>query len=253
MSEQHFKPTDYFDPAQWSGVYDPDKKDDGAFIFTHGADLVFDISAALARTGGRWLDVGCGTGHLAAKLSEAGLSVVAVDHDPRMIDLAKKRFSNKPQPDNLKFTPANAYDLPFADDTFDGVVAASLAGCLSSPDKFFREVHRVLHKGGFAVITFTNRSSLLLKINWYIRKKAFKAGKLTADAFSYRLYRCARVVEDLQKTGLRMVKVRYYNFFLNPGSRLIPSKTFALYLENLGKYKIGRRLGRNFVIVAQKM
>jgi ubiquinone/menaquinone biosynthesis C-methylase UbiE len=253
MSERNFKLTDYFEPEQWAGIYGAGKKNDSAFIFRHGTDLVFDISSRLGRPGGLWLDIGCGTGDLAAKLSETGWTVVGLDHDPRMIDFAKKRFLVETANDNLKFVPANAYDLPFGDETVDGITAVSLVGCLASPVKFFRQVHRVLRKGGFAVITFTNRASFLLKINAPLRKIMFKTRKSAADSFLFRFYRCASVTEDLQNIGLRVVETRFYNFFLNPANRLFPPESFALYLEGLNKYKIGRRLARNFIIVAQKM
>jgi ubiquinone/menaquinone biosynthesis C-methylase UbiE len=253
MSDESFKPTDVFDPKLWRSVYDNNHKNDSAFVFRRGAEIVFNIISGLARPGQFWLDIGCGTGDLAAKLSQKGLSVIGVDHDPAMLAVANKRFLANPSAKNLKFVHANAANLPFDDETVDGITAVSLAGCLSSPDEFFRQAHRILRKGGFAVITFTNRDSFLLKINRYMRQIAPKTRKSPLDSLLIRLYRPARVIEVLQNTSFKMVDVKFYNFFLNPANRLIPSESFALYLEGLGKYKIARRLGRNFIIVAQKI
>ncbi|MBN1391580.1 MAG: methyltransferase domain-containing protein [Sedimentisphaerales bacterium] len=253
MSQENIKPTDIFDPGLWSSVYDNNNKNDSAFIFRRGAEIVFDISSNIARAGQLWLDIGCGSGDLAEKLSQKDLSVIGVDHDPAMLELANKRFLANPSTGNLKFVKASVCNLPFNNETVDGITAVSLAGCLSSPDEFFRQAHRILRKGGFAVMTFTNRDSFLLKINLYMRKIAHKTQKSALDSLLIRLYRPARVIEDLQNVGFKMVDVKFYNFFLNPANRLIPSKSFALYLEYLNKYKIARRLGRNFIIVAQKI
>jgi len=233
------KPTDHFNPEQWTRIYDSGNRDGFAFVFRRGADIAYEICSGLGIPGGLWLDIGCGAGDLANKLSQTGRTVIGLDHDPAMIDLAQKRFGTK-----LKFLTAGAYELPFGDESIDGLMATSLAGCLEFPERFYREVHRVLRKDGFAVLTFTNRQSVLLKINSLTRKMN--------NAPLLRLYKCKDVIKDLKETGFNVTDVRFYNFFLNFGSRLFPPKSIALYLEGLDKYKISRRLGRNFIITAKK-
>jgi len=178
---------------------------------------------------------------------------MGVDHDPAMIDCAKKRYINKCSTDKLNFITADAYHLPFDDATVDGVMATSLTGCLSFPDKFFREIYRVLRQGGFAVMTFTNRQSLLLKINSYFRNIMPSTGELKDHNFSFHLYEQQQVKKDLEKIGFAVVQVYYYNFFLNWGDRLLPPRSWAVRLESQKNFKIQRRLGRNFIIKAQKM
>ena len=100
-------------------------------VFRRGADLAFE--AVLAR-GGRWADVGCGTGHLAARLATAGIQIVGVDADPAMVAAARGRFPE------LTLAVATAESLPFGDGELDGVVATSLAGCLADPAPFLRRL-----------------------------------------------------------------------------------------------------------------
>lgn len=75
-----------WDPAEfgetWAAVYDE--------AFAHLADdadeAVGWVTARLAGTGGRVLELGVGTGRIAIPLARAGLSVVGVDSSPRMLE-----------------------------------------------------------------------------------------------------------------------------------------------------------------------
>ncbi len=252
MPEARIKPTDYFDPMKWSGVYDLSIQSNRNFVFRRGIELVQDICSKIFQPNELWLDVGCGPGHLAAKLSDKGFSVIGVDHDIRMTEFASKRFLNGQKCDTLKFMTASAYSLPFMDNTIDGILATSLMGCLSSHNNFFREAYRVLRKNGFAIITFTSRNSLLLKINRCIRNIGFRFRESTDNNCIIRCYSRAEVLDDLQKVGFLLIDVIYYNFLLNLGNLIIPPKCLTIYCERINKYNFIRMLGRNFIIVIQK-
>mgnify|MGYP000026068163 CR=1 FL=1 len=65
--------------------------------------------------GGRILDLGCGPGHWAAKLRDAGLTVDAMDASPEMAQLAKSRFGLDVQ--------VGAFDDLNAENHYDGIWA----------------------------------------------------------------------------------------------------------------------------------
>lgn len=245
------KPADRFDAEQWDRVYLT--RTGGSFVFRRGVELTGDIISGISSPGELWLDIGCGTGHLAAALSRSGLSAIGIDHDLEMIDYAKRRFLNADSTESLKFAAADAYHLPFDDGTVDGIAATSLVGCLSDANAFFQEVYRVLRRGGYCVITFSNRDSCLHRINAAIRKLTSHTETLNGSNFSFRLYRYGHVEKDLQRIGFTVVEVRYYNFILNWKDRLLPSENTAIRLERLNDSNIWRRLGRNFIVLAQKV
>ena len=251
MPIEQIKPDDHFDPEQWERVYTDHAG--GDFIFRRGVELAEEISCRVSSPDQLWLDVGCGTGNLVSSLSRKGQTVIGIDHDPAMIEYAKNRFLNEQTADKLKFTTADACHLPFEDETINGITAVSLTGCLTSVNEFFQEIHRVLRQGGFAVMTFTNRTSLLLKINSYLCNIITPTGRLRDKNFSFRLYNDENVIEDFNKAGFTVIEIRYYNFLLNWGDWLLPPAFLAMYMEGLKCPKIRRRLGRNFIILAQKI
>lgn len=92
------------------------------------------------------LEIAAGTGvvtaHLAAALPEA--RIVATDLNPAMLEVAAALG----MPANIEWQPADAQDLPFADASFDLVLAQF--GVMFYPDRAsaYREARRVLRPGG---------------------------------------------------------------------------------------------------------
>lgn len=100
--------------------------------------------------GRRVLDVGCGTGRLAAALAERHLAKVwGVDPSPEMVEIARERI---PRGSGVKL--GSAEDLPFKDGWFERAVMWLAVHLVDRP-RAFAEVHRVLKSGGrLAIATF---------------------------------------------------------------------------------------------------
>ena len=88
------------------------------------------------------LDVGCGTGALAAAFSERGYQVTGIDPALKMLAQAQK----KPKNQGIDFVQANALErLPFEDKHFDLSIASYVAHGLSKPERqrMYAEMSRV--------------------------------------------------------------------------------------------------------------
>ena len=72
--------------------------------------------------------------------------VEAIEPDTNTLRHARQRLSTARVPINL--TQAAAEDLPFADDTFDSVVATLVFCSVTDPQRGLREIMRVLKPGG---------------------------------------------------------------------------------------------------------
>jgi SAM-dependent methyltransferase len=105
------------------------------------------LDAAGVASGRRALDVATGPGYVAGRAAERGAEVVGVDVAAAMVALASER-----QP-GLDFRRADAHDLPFADGSFDAVVANFLVLHLGRPEAAVAEFARVLAPGGRLALT----------------------------------------------------------------------------------------------------
>jgi SAM-dependent methyltransferase len=96
--------------------------------------------------GGRWLDVGCGTGALSRAIADdAGPSLLAgVDPSGGFVAHARRRFDGEPG----EFTVSDAQSLPFADDSFDATVAGLVLNFVPDPARATAEMARVTVAGG---------------------------------------------------------------------------------------------------------
>ena len=193
------------DPNEWAAVYETPRPNGHQLVFRAGAEIARRACLAFASPGERWLDVGCGTGHLAAALSAAGLRVTGVDSDSRMIAAAKARFPG------LSFEAADASSLPSPDGSVDGVVATSVLGCLEDPAGFVAEAARVLRTAGTAVLTFTNRSSPLHAVGNCLALLEQRRSPTYAAA---RPLSAAEAIELLSQAGFAVERLRYYNCFV---------------------------------------
>jgi len=96
----------------------------------------------------RVLEVGPGPGELSARITtELGAEVVALDVSERMVELARER--------GVDARVGDVQSLPFADASFDTVVAAWMLYHVPDVDRGLREIARVLGPGG-RLVAVTN-------------------------------------------------------------------------------------------------
>jgi demethylmenaquinone methyltransferase/2-methoxy-6-polyprenyl-1,4-benzoquinol methylase len=103
----------------------------------------------------RVLDIGCGTGFATEGLVERGADVDGLDQSVHQ--LAKAR--GKDELDDVRFVRGDAENLPYADETFDGVWSSGSIEYWPSPVDALDEAHRITKPGGRILVVGPRRPS----------------------------------------------------------------------------------------------
>lgn len=144
--------------------------------------------------GKRILDVGCGDGVLCHRLVQGGAAVTGLDADPRMLAVARERVCGLEG--NARFIEGDARKLPFADETFDAVVAITVLCFVVDAERAVNEMARVLRPGGRLVIGELGRHSLWAakrRISGWLGSKAWRAATFQSGRDLKRLATVARL------------------------------------------------------------
>jgi len=139
-----------FDP--WAANYDNDVTAEAGFPFTGYADLLQSmVEVANPQFNHKVLDLGCGTGNLAAAFASVGCLVWGTDFSDKMITSARNKY-----PD-LNFTVADVRDPLPADfpEKYDYIVSAYVFHHFPIEEKIkhlLRYKHKYLVPGGNIII-----------------------------------------------------------------------------------------------------
>jgi trans-aconitate methyltransferase len=134
-------------PDRWdSSLYD----DRHSFVWRAGASLVDMLQP---QAGERILDLGCGTGHLTAKIAECGSAVTGMDSSTSMIAQARQNFPS------LKFVLADARDFHF-DEPFDAVFSNAALHWIHDAESAIRCIAAALRQGGRFVLEMGGKGNI---------------------------------------------------------------------------------------------
>jgi len=178
--------------------------------------------------GGRALDVATGTGDLALELARRvtpGGAVIGADFSDRMLELATDKAASAraagaiPSDVSLRFEPANALALPYADDAFDAATVGFGARNFSDLERGMAEMVRVVRPGGRVVvleITTPTGPPLSTFLDVWFDRVVPLLGRFAgdADAYSYlpdsvRRFPAPRALAAIMwEAGLRPVRYR---------------------------------------------
>lgn len=150
---------DIIDPATYDAWYQSGK---GQWI----GDTEFSLITKLLQPASNQslLDVGCGTGYFSRRFSDLGMQVTGIDLNNEMLCYARSKHKN------VKFIQADAYHLPFDNDSFGYCTAITSLCFVQNPQRALNEMWRVSRKG--IALGLLNRYSLL-----YILKHNSKSYK----------------------------------------------------------------------------
>jgi ArsR family transcriptional regulator len=117
-------------------------------------EKVIDALACRAGVDGtcRVVDVGTGTGFVAAGLAPRAAAVIGVDNAPAMLAAAERNL-NALDVDNVQLLQGELNALPLDDDSMDAAVANMVLHHAPDPAAMLTEMARVVRPGGVVAVT----------------------------------------------------------------------------------------------------
>ena len=244
-----------------SGVYFDERaaRYDASYDSPAGYALRSRMAAVLQLIGrgpGDVLDAGMGPGRLLDELTRRGWAVSGIDASSEMVAAARGRLPEASD----RLVHAKIELLPFADGSFDAVVATGVLEYAELEDAI-GELQRVLHPGGLAVVSYPNPGNFYWTWRTHVWYPLVRAGKRLLRqpplVFPRPAQRAspARFRELLTAGGLEPEQMVYTSFLLIPSplDKVLPrtAERLGLRLER-NRSRFGRRLAGQAVYAARK-
>jgi SAM-dependent methyltransferase len=178
------------------------------------------------------LDFGCGSGRLVDRLLALGYDAYGCDITRHWHQAAQHA------PERLAAIAVAPYRLPFADRTFDVVVSTSVLEHAQNKAEVFREIHRVLKVGGYAMHLFPSRWYLPVEPHIYVPlvnfmwprcprwwlalwarlgiRNEFQGGRSWRDVTDLNAEYCARGLDYRSTREYRALSMRTFGNFATP-------------------------------------
>ena len=194
-------------------------------ILTFGLDILWRRKAARAAaqgSGERWIDICTGTSEMAVylnRLARENTMLFAADFSIEMI----REAALKGDTHQIRFTLADASNLPFQDGTFDLVTISFATRNINVSKKILverlREFHRILKHGGRFVNLETSQpsSGLIRRIfHLYVRLTVKRLGSGISGSkagYAYlaqtipRFYNAGELAEIMHRAGFTKVSI----------------------------------------------
>ncbi|MCL4364252.1 class I SAM-dependent methyltransferase [Patescibacteria group bacterium] len=130
-------------------LYDSIAKDYGVKIQSKQPTIQLEKFIGFLPRSARVLDVGCASGRDTKAIHDLGFQVVGIDISTKLLEMAKKNY-----PD-LTFIKADALNLPFVKNEFDGIFANAVFHHFLKKDmeKVLRKFNEILTFGGILCIS----------------------------------------------------------------------------------------------------
>lgn len=152
------------------------------------------------------LDAGCAGGRDCILLKDRGLKPVGVDLSESLLEIARKKYPN------IQFEYANFLNLPFENETFDGVWAhASLLHLETVEDvsKALSEFHRVLKQEGVILV--------FVKQQQGEEKTSVVSDKLSGHDRFFQWFTKKEIKSILEQVGFQIEEI--YDEYKDPAGR----------------------------------
>ncbi|MFA5143737.1 MAG: class I SAM-dependent methyltransferase [Candidatus Omnitrophota bacterium] len=154
---------------KWAPIYE---RGLWGFYFRVAYQKVLALAGKYISHDSKVLDIGSGTGELTFLLSGKAPKgeIVGLDISQQMIEASQKKKLER-NADNVKFIASRANSIPYKDGHFDLVFCLNALHHFPDHPSFFKEINRVLKKGGALVLLDLINDNIIRKTWVLISKK----------------------------------------------------------------------------------
>lgn len=255
------KEIDFFDKTSASYLAEYEKETSEGYSFRIRREKVLSLIPK-AREKGKALDIGCGPGIMVGGLLDKNYVVNCIDAAPEMVNLTQEKYKENQM---VAAEIGKVDNLNFPDSTFDLIISMGLLEYLGNDEqeKTIKEIKRVAKKEAVIILTFPNKTSPCRIFNRAasflvkpISKTLRAIAKKPSQSLTHREYNSKKTMELLEKNGLKVSDIIYYNFKLipYPFDKCFPKLAIcqSKLFENLDKTFL-KFLGTGFIIKARKI
>ena len=175
-----------------------------------------DKFIAVGINNGKLLEIGPGPGYVGLELIKKSplATLTGFEISENMIKMANKNAKEYHLENKVTYVKGNCSDIPFPNETFDGVFSNGSLHEWENPIKAINEIFRVLKPGASFCITDMRRDANIF-LKWFIycttKPKEIRPGFITS-------YNAAYIKEELEellcKTNVKDFSVTYETFGL---------------------------------------
>ncbi|MBU0597655.1 methyltransferase domain-containing protein [Patescibacteria group bacterium] len=202
----------------WNYTYDKEGSRDIAnrnFAFHHHfRQPLIDLPS-----GSKVIELGCGTRADSIEIALSNKYVVATDISMKAIQLARS-LAKQMKANSMKFILAEAENLPFKNDNFDGALMAASFHHIENPEAGLLEMKRIVKKGGYIILGVEPNSwpyktiyMLLNPLKSYIRKTRKRNINSIADDTTEGFSKKS-LIKILEKNNLEIIEIKPIKFTL---------------------------------------
>jgi len=167
--------------------------------------LTVDYARLGVREGDRLLDLGCGFGRHSYQAARLGAEVIAFDASTEEVRNVRDTFGAMAvageldaEASRVGAVQGDALRLPFADGSFDRVIASEVLEHIPADETAMAELARVLRPGGTMAVTVPRCGPEF--VNWALSDEYHDV-----PGGHVRIYRRSQLVGRLEATGLEVV------------------------------------------------
>jgi SAM-dependent methyltransferase len=163
----------------------------------------------------RVIDVGCGAGRHAFEAYRRGADVVAFDRaesELRSVDTLLRAMAEAgevPVTASAKVVVGDALSLPYADETFDCVIASEILEHIPEDDAAIAELIRVLKVGGTLVVTVPRW--LPERVCWLLSEEYH-----SNEGGHVRIYRASQLRDKIARGGMELTHAHHAHALHSP-------------------------------------